>query len=346
MSAGRRKVEEEIDMKRAFGKTLIAASAMAMALTLAACGDDDDDDASSGDTTPATETSEPAEELSGEIVVDGSSTVGPLTSVAAELFNEVNPNVNIGVAISGTGGGFERFCVGETDISDASRPIADDEVEICGGNGIEYEEFTIANDALTIVVSSENDWATCLTVEELTAIWAEGSQVNNWNQVRPEFPDEPLVLAGPGTDSGTFDYFSEVITPDGHRPDYSPSEDDNIIIQDVEGAAGGMGYFGFSYFLENQESLKAIEVDGGNGCVAPSVESALDGSYTPLSRPIFIYPKAESLQRPEVAAFVEFYVANAVDIAEQAGYVPLNDTQQGELEAALERLHEAAGTGS
>ena len=322
-------------MKRAFTRSLIGAGVLALALT--ACGDDDDDagggGAAGGDSTQNTE-------LSGSITADGSSTVGPLTSVAAELFKEEQPGVDVAVGISGTGAGFERFCVGETDLSNASRPIEDDEAAICAQNGVVYEELAVANDALTVVVNSENDWAACLTVGELNAIWAPDSQISNWNQVRPEFPDEPLLLSGPGTDSGTFDYFTDVINGEegASRTDYSPSEDDNIIVQNVQGARGGMGYFGFSYYLENQGSLKALEIDGGSGCVAPSVESAQDSSYAPLSRPLFIYMKAELLQRPEGLAFAEFYAENAVEIAEAAGFVPLNDQQLQELAADLDAL--------
>jgi phosphate transport system substrate-binding protein len=332
-------VEDNIDMKRAFSKTLIVASALALSLTLAACGDDDDDDTGSGGESPA-------EELSGSITIDGSSTVAPLTSVAAEIFNEEQPNVQIAVGTSGTGGGFERFCAGETDISDASRPIADDEAPVCEAAGIQYEEFTVANDALTVAVNVENDWATCLTVEQLNAVWAPDSTVSNWNQVDPSFPDEPLALFGPGTDSGTFDYFTDAINGEegASRTDYQASEDDNILVQGVAGSPGGMGYFGFSYYEENQDTLKALEIDSGSGCVGPSVETVQDGTYAPLARPLFIYPKAESLERPEVLAFVEFYVENHAEIAEEAGFVPLNPDQESELQAALDRLR--AGSGS
>ena len=178
------------------------------------------------------------------------------------------------VGISGTGGGFERFCGGETDLSNASRPIDEDEVQICEDDGVEYVEFQVANDALTVVVNAENDWATCITVEELNKIWKPGSTVNNWNQVRDGFPDEALALFGPGTDSGTFDYFTDVINGEegASRTDYSASEDDNVIVQGVAGTKGGLGYLGFSYYEENADTLKALEVDNGSGCVAPSVE--------------------------------------------------------------------------
>jgi phosphate transport system substrate-binding protein len=326
-----RKVEDDIDMKRALPKALVMTSALALALT--ACGGDDG--SGTGQDT----------QLSGMIAVDGSSTVGPLTSVAAELFKEQQPNVNVTVGISGTGGGFEKFCTGETDISDASRPIEDDEKAACQAKGIQYSEFTMANDALTVVVNKDNTWATCLTVAELKKIWEPGSKINNWSQVRSGFPNERLTLAGPGTDSGTFDYFTDTINGEegASRTDYSPSEDDNVTVQSVKGAKGGMGYFGFSYYEENQDTLKALEIDNGSGCVAPSVETAQDGSYAPLSRPLFIYPKAASLKEPEVLGFVEYYVANAEQIAEEAGFVPVNPTQKAKLQADLQKLKSSAG---
>jgi phosphate transport system substrate-binding protein len=273
----------------------------------------------------------------GTIAADGSSTVGPYVTAAAEGFRDEG-GVDVTVGISGTGGGFERFCRGETDLSNASRPIKDEEVEICDSNGVEYVELQVANDALTIVVNSENDWATCLTVDELNAIWKPGSKVSNWNQVRADFPNEPLKLFGAGTDSGTFDYFTDVINGEegASRTDYSASEDDNVTVQGVGGSKGGLGYFGFSYFEENQGSLKALEIDGGSGCVAPSVESAQAGDYEPLSRPLFVYVKTESLGRNEVADFLTYMLDNETTIAEQAQFVPLNEDQLAEAEQKLE----------
>jgi len=273
----------------------------------------------------------------GTIAADGSSTVGPYVTAAAEGFRDEG-GVDVTVGISGTGGGFERFCRGETDLSNASRPIKDEEAEICDSNGVEYVELQVANDALTIVVNSENDWATCLTVDELNAIWKPGSKVSNWNQVRTEFPNEPLKLFGAGTDSGTFDYFTDVINGEegASRTDYSASEDDNVTVQGVGGSKGGLGYFGFSYFEENQGSLKALEIDGGSGCVAPSVESAQAGDYEPLSRPLFVYVKTESLGRNEVADFLTYMLDNETTIAEQAQFVPLNEDQLAEAEQKLE----------
>jgi len=305
-----------------------ATLAIAVSLGLAACGGGDAGTSPTGD------------ELSGTIKVDGSSTVYPLTEAAAELFREEEPKVNVTVGQSGTGGGFEKFCAGETDISDASRPIKDEEKKACDAKGIKFSEFQVANDALTVVVSKDNAWVDCLTVDQLKKIWAPGSKVKTWNEVDGKFPNEPLKLFGPGTDSGTFDYFTNEINGEegASRTDYSPSEDDNVIVQGVAGSKGGLGYFGFSYFEQNQDELKAVAIDGGSGCVAPSSAAAQDGSYKPLSRPLFIYPNAEALKRPATKAFVEFYVEQHGKIAEQALFVPLNAEQESKLKQALEAL--------
>jgi len=307
----------------------------AAALVLAACGSGNDPD-----NATAEEEGSETDALSGAVVIDGSSTVFPLTSAAAELFAEEQPDVQVSVGQSGTGGGFEKFCAGETDISDASRAIADDEVAICEENGVTNDEFSIANDGLTVVVSAENDWATCLTVEQLNAIWAPDSTVSNWNQVDPSFPDEPLVLSGPGTDSGTFDYFTDAINGEegASRTDYQASEDDNVIVQAVQGSAGAMGYFGYSYYEENAETLNAVEIDGGGGCIAPNPETVQDGSYAPLGRQLFIYPSAEALERPEVEGFVRFYIENIDQIVEAAGFIGLNDEQKTTLSDQFDAL--------
>jgi phosphate transport system substrate-binding protein len=278
----------------------------------------------------------------GVITADGSSTVGPFVTRAAEDFRAAE-DVDVTVGISGTGGGFERFCAGETDLSNASRPIDEEEVALCEEGGVEYIEFRVATDALTNVVNSANDWATCLTVAQLKSIWEPGSNVDNWNQVDPSFPDAEISLFGPGTDSGTFDYFTDVINGEegASRTDYSPSEDDNVIVQGVTGDEGGLGYFGFSYFEQNQENLKALEVDGGSGCVAPSAATAQDGSYAPLSRPLLVYVKRSSFDENEdVRNFVKFMLDNNTEIAEAALFVPLSDAQIAEEQAKHE---EAAG---
>jgi phosphate transport system substrate-binding protein len=284
--------------------------------------------------------------LSGTIQADGSSTVGPYTTRAAEDFRAVEPDVDVTVGISGTGGGFERFCRGETDLSNASRPIDEDEIAECEKNGIDYVEFHVANDALTNVVNPENDWATCLTVAELNTIWKPGSDVDNWQDVRAGFPDVPLKLYGAGTDSGTFDYFTEAINGESgaSRTDYSPTEDDNVTVQGVSGDRGALGYFGFSYFEENQDALNALEIDGGSGCVAPSIEATQDGTYTPLGRPLFVYAKQASFERPEVEAFIRYILDNEATIATEAKFVPLSDEQLQKANEAFETaLDEVSG---
>lgn len=315
-------------------RTRLAAALVAPTLLLAACG---------GQPQSGTgNTANGGSGLSGEVRVDGSSTVGPLTAAAGELFRAEEPGVNVSVGQSGTGGGFQKFCAGETVISNASRPIKDEEAKACADAGIEFGEIIVANDALTVVVNKENDWATCLTVEELNTMWAPEAEdkVTNWNQVRAGFPDVELELFGAGTDSGTFDYFTDVINGDEgvSRTDYNPSEDDNVTVTGVEGTRGALGYFGFSYFEENADKLTAVQIDGGAGCVAPSAATASDGTYTPLSRPLFIYVAKAAMTRPEVAAFVEFYVTNDDAITERALFVPLNADQKATAQQELEAL--------
>ena len=303
------------------------------AAALAGCGGGDSaDDAAAGG-------------LSGTIQVDGSSTVGPLATAAAERFQQENGGVRVTVGISGTGGGFERFCAGETDLSNASRQIDEEEAQACEQGGIEYVELQIANDALTVVANPANDWATCLTTDQLRRIWQPASKTDNWNQIDPEFPDEELKLFGPGTDSGTFDFFTDVINGEegASRSDYSASENDNALVQGVAGEKGGLGYFGFSYFEENQSKLKAVEVDGGEGCVAPSVETTQDGTYAPLSRPLFVYVKRAALDRPEVEAFVRFMLENETEIAQSARFVPLTDDQLATAENSLDETVRGGG---
>ncbi|MFC7304243.1 PstS family phosphate ABC transporter substrate-binding protein [Streptomyces monticola] len=309
-------------------RTALAVTAAVM-LAASACGGAD---AGSNDDS--------GDKLSGSVKVDGSSTVAPLSTAAAQLFQQQNAGVRVTVGTSGTGGGFEKFCAGETDISDASRAIKDEEKAACEKKGIKYEEFQIANDGLSVVISKDNDFAECLTVEQLAKIWEPGSKVNNWNQVDPKFPSQKLELFGAGTDSGTFDYFTEAINGEEgkSRTDYSPSEDDNVTVQGVSGSKGGMGYFGLSYYEENKDKLKVLKIDGGDGCVEPSTKTVQDGTYKPLSRPLFIYPKAASLEKKQVEAFVEFYVENHADIAEKSLFVPLNSEQENELKKGLENL--------
>src|SRR5687767_1338825 len=261
--------------------------------------------------------------VSGTVTVDGSSTVAPLSEAAADLFRAVEPGVNVTVATAGTGGGFQKFCAGETDISDASRPIKDEEAAACKAKGIDYTEVIVANDGLSVVVNPENTWAKCLTVEQLKTMWSPESEgkIKNWNQVDKSFPDQPLTLFGAGTDSGTFDYFTEAINGEegASRTDYSPSEDDNVTIQGVKGDKGAVGYFGLSYVEQNPEAVKAVEVDGGNGCVAPSKETVQDKTYKPLARPLFIYVKNSSNKDIRGGgSYVDFYIEKGERGAEGA----------------------------
>lgn len=274
--------------------------------------------------------------LSGPVTSDGSSTVAPLAEAAADQFRSVEAGINVTVATSGTGGGFKTFCAGETDISNASRPIKDEEAAECAANGIEFTEIVIANDGLAVVINSANDWAEDLTVEQLNTIWAPESEgvITNWNQVDPSFPDVPLALFGAGTDSGTFDYFTGAINGEegAIRADYSPSEDDNITVQGVAGEPGGIGFFGLSYVEENADLIKAVTVNG----VYPTVETVQDGTYTPLGRPLFIYVANTSYtDKPQVKAFVDYFVENAESIAEAALFVPLTPEQ---ISTAAEEL--------
>ena len=316
----------------------LAAGLLATALLLAACGGGDDTNTESGGNQE--------QELSGSVKVDGSSTVAPLTTAAAELFAEEQAKVRVTVGTSGTGGGFEKFCNGETDISNASRPIKDEEAAACKTKNITYAELVVANDALTVVVNKDNTWAECLTTDQLKKMWEPKSKVTSWDQVDPKFPNEPLKLFGPGTDSGTFDYFTAEINGEegASRTDYQPSEDDNVTVTGVSGSKGGLGYFGYTYFEENQDKLKAVQIDGGDGCVAPSVETVQDSTYKPLARPLFIYPSVAAMKRPEVAAFVEYYVNNDGPIAEDAKFVPLNEEQQTKLKTELASLQSKAGS--
>jgi phosphate transport system substrate-binding protein len=310
---------------------MVVASAAILALGVAACGSSDDEASGSGNG-----------DLSGSIRIDGSSTVAPLTEAIAEEFQAENPGVKVTVGTAGTGGGFEKFCAGETDISDASREIEPEEVAACEKDGVGYEDVHVATDALTVMINNENP-VSCLTVDQLSAVWGPDSKISNWSEIpglKEEF-DQELALFGPGTDSGTFDYFTEEINGEGGvtRKDYNNvGENDNATVTGVEGSPGGMGYAGYSYYTENEGKLKALEVDGGKGCVGPSVESAQDGSYTPLSRPLFIYPSDAALKKPEVKAFVEYYLENATGIAESVGFIPLTEAQLEKSEAAAKKV--------
>ena len=267
--------------------------------------------------------------LSGSVTADGSSTVGPYAIAAAEGFQKKNPQAHVTVGISGTGGGFERFCRNEIDLSNASRPMKNSEAILCRDAGVKWVAFTVANDGISIVVNKQNTWVDCLTTAELKTIWNTGSKVKSWNDIRSSFPDVPLKLFGPGTDSGTFDFFTEKINgkAKASRSDYLATEDDNVIVQGVEGERGALGYFGFSYYEENAARLKLVKVDSGAGCIAPSVATVQKSTYKPLARPLFIYAKRTSFKRPVVAGFIGYIFNNEKAIAKKSGYIALTDRQ-------------------
>ena len=313
--------------------------ALVLPASLTACGRDRPAAATAEETTDTG--AFPEEDLSGTVRADGSSTVAPLVSLAAERFRTEEPGVKVTVGISGTGGGFERFCRGETDLSNASRKIEEDEIAACKKKGIDYIELQVANDGLSVVVNNGNDWAKCLTVEQLKKIWQPGSKIKNWKDVDPSFPSQTLTLYGPGTDSGTFDYFTDAIVGEegASRSDYTASEDDNVIVRGVAGGKGALGYFGLSYLESNEGKLKGVAVDGDDGCVSPSVQTVQDGTYKPLSRPLFTYVKKSSLEKLEVDAFLQFLLDNQETIARGALFVPLTS---GQLERSRTVLEGAA----
>jgi phosphate transport system substrate-binding protein len=313
---------------------------LAFGLVAAACGDDDD--AAADEDGSSTEGEGSDEELSGRIEVDGSSTVGPLTEAAAELYQEEQSGVQITVGVSGTGGGFERFCIGETDMSDASRPITDDEIAMCEENGIEYDDIQVANDALSVVVNPDNP-VECLTVEQVSQIWDQDSTVGNWSDIDglDEAPDGAITLYGPGTDSGTFDFFTEAINGEEGRirSDYIDiGEDDQAAVEGVSGDANAMGYIPYSFVTQAGDAVKPLQIDGGGGCVDATLENVQAGSYVPLGRPLFVYASGTALEKPEVLDFMRFYVDNAEPVAEAATFVPLTEEQIEEQHAKIDEL--------
>ena len=326
-------------------KRLMLALAMvaALAFVVAACGDDEDEGggASSG---AQEEQSGGGEDLSGQIRIDGSSTVYPFAQAAAELFNEESPNVQITVGQSGTGGGFEKFCAGETDISDASRPIHDDdEAPVCEENGVTFGDVQVANDGIAVVTSKDLT-VDCLTVDQLKEVWEPDSKIKNLSEVDPSLPDTELTLFGPGTDSGTFDFFTDAINGEegASREDYQASEDDNQLVTGVSGSQGGLGYFGFSYYEANQDKLNLVGVgEDAGSCVKPSAETIQDGSYKPLSRPLFMYPSAAAIAKPHVKAFMDFVIAQQANIAKAANIVSLTEQQASEAQTKLQELEGA-----
>jgi phosphate transport system substrate-binding protein len=319
-------------------RILIALLSLALASGVAACGSDDESSSSGG--SSATEGG-----LKGSISIDGSSTVYPFAQAAAELFNEENPDVKISVGQSGTGGGFEKFCAGETDISDASRPIKDDEeAPVCQKAGIEYSDVQIANDGIAVVTNKDLK-VDSLTTDQLKKLWNKGSNVSSLSEIDPSLPEDKLSLYGPGTDSGTFDFFTDQINGEEGvtRESYEASEDDNQLVTGVSQDKGGLGYFGFSYYEANADKLNLVGICAGGGdCVKPSSESIQDGSYKPLSRPLFMYPSAKAMQRPEVKGFMDFVIANQDAIAKAAKIVPMTNEQATDAKASLKKAESGA----
>lgn len=279
-------------------------------------------------TSTATSPTTAISQLSGSVKIDGSSTVFPISEAVGEEFQKLYPNIRVTVGISGTGGGFKKFCSGETDISDASRPIQDPERSLCANNSITYEEFKVAFDGLSVMVNPQNTWVDSMTVAELKKIWEPGSTVKTWKDVRPNWPGEKIILVGADTDSGTFDYFTEAIVgkEKSSRSDYTASADDNVLVQAIAGEKYAIGYFGYAYYVENKDRLKLVAIDSGKGPILPSEQTINDGTYKPLSRPLFIYVNKESLNRPEVKEFVKYYLTTGKELLPQVGYVKMPDS--------------------
>ena len=312
------------------------------AFTFYACSGEEEDVVTTQTTSSSTEMSGDGpsyktKKFKGDIEIDGSSTVFPITQAVAEEFMiNYQPDLRITVGVSGTGGGMKRFTVGETSISNASRPIKEKEVAVAKENGIEFTELTVAYDGLSVVINKDNDWVDCLTVEQLNMMWRPENPVNKWSEIDSSWPDKEFNLYGPGTDSGTFDYFTDEINGDEgvSRADYVASEDDNVLVTGISGDKNSLGYFGYAYYIENKDKIKVVKIDGGNGCVEPNLETVADGSYSPLARSVFIYANNDHISnRPEVAAFLEYYLTEGTQYVSEVGYVPIGEANyQKELE--------------
>ena len=320
-------------------RLVVAAVAGIAALGISACGSSDE---SSTDTSGGGN-------VSGAVAIDGSSTVFPFAQAAAEGFQSENPDARVTVGEAGTGGGFEKFCAGEIDIADASRPIdAKEEAPVCKENGIKYAEVQVANDGVAIVTNPGLKIG-CLKVDQLNQLWKKGSTVTNYDQLGSGIPSGDVSLYGPGTDSGTFDFFTEEINGEkgDTRKDYQPSEDDNVLVQGVEGDKTGLAYFGFSYYEDNADKLNLVAVDDGNGCVKPSVETIQDGSYKPLSRALYMYVNTAALaDKPQVKAFIDYAIANAEESATTAKIVPMTSEQASKAQAELTKAEDKAAPAS
>ena len=288
-------------------------------------------------------------DLTGNIKIDGSSTVFPITEAVAEEFGYLTDgNVRVVVGVSGSGGGFKKFCAGETDISNASRPIKQQEVDICEDAGVEYIEIPVALDGLSVMVNPSNEFVECVSIKQLNTLWnpqAEG-KINQWNQIDPAWPAEKIQLYGPGVDSGTFDYFTETVNGESQasRGDFVASEDDNVLVHGISGDKGSLGYFGYAYYIENRDRLKLLGIDGGDGCVIPSEESINNGTYRPLSRPVFIYLRKDSLLKPHIQEFIRYYLSEdgGQKLAIEVGYIPFQDQIYGLIQARVDST--ATGT--
>ena len=299
---------------------LIMAMVMTFLFAIIACSSGEISSTSNSDTAP----------LTGTVEVDGSSTVAPVSEAVAEEFKKQFPKTNVLVGVSGSGGGFKRFVIGETDISNASRDIKPSEAEKAKANGIDFAELRIGMDGLSVMVNTKNTFVDCLTTAELKKIWEPGSLINNWNEIRSSFPDQKLRLYGPGTDSGTFDFFTDEINGQSgaSRDDYTMAEDDNVVVQGISGDQNSLGYFGYAYYEANKDKLKVIGIDSGEGCIVPSAETIDDASYKPLTRPLYIYVNKSSYTNKKVVKeFVDFYMLEAGALTAEVGYVPLKDEE-------------------
>ena len=287
-----------------------------------------------------------ANQVTGTVKVDGSSTVYPITEAVAEELRSVHPDIQVTVGISGTGGGMKKFTAGEIDICDASRAIKQKEADKCAAKGVEFIELEVAYDGLAVVINPENDWCDCLTVEQLRELWRPESAVKKWSDLNPAWPQEEIRLYGPGTDSGTFDYFTKAIVGEekASRADYTASEDDNVLVTGVMNSRYALGYFGYAYYSENKDKLKLLAVNGGDGCTTPSMETVRSLTYKPLSRPLFIYVRTESLEQPAVINFVKFYLKTADQLATEVGYVPVSDQAEKNQRILSEALSAREGT--
>lgn len=329
------KINGGTKMSKFVGLKRLTALAVGVALTasLVACGNN-----SKGNTTensPSAVETGTASKLSGKIVIDGSSTVYPITMAVAEEFKNAQSDVEVSVAMAGTGGGMKKFVAGEIDICDASRPIKQEEIDQAKAKGIDFVELEIAYDGISVVVNKDNTWVDSITVDELNKIWAKDSTIKTWKEVNANWPAEPIKLYGPGTDSGTFEFFTEKINKKAKesRTDYTPSEDDNVLVQGIAGDKDALGYFGFAYYEENADKLKVLKIDAGKGPIEPTFDTIKNKSYAPLSRPLFIYINKAKLEQPQVKEFVKFYLENASTLSKEVGYIPLEsyDTEKAKV---------------